>query len=179
MMESAVPLQIGYGYGFGNEMATAMPAATWRFAESYYPYMRFGLAFTLMQDGWFTHEFGDSSHGQDWYYDELGHKLGLPTSAAHRVTPTDSTPTRKPALTSTTSPGLGLSHNWSLWVDPAANATLVWDPDDKRSSIASARVTVNTVASTPDRVDLHADHYELIAQKTYQVSAVAVPRVCP
>ena len=36
---------------------------TYLLARSEYQYMRFGLAFTLMSDGYFTHELGDSWHG--------------------------------------------------------------------------------------------------------------------
>jgi hypothetical protein len=47
--------------------------------------MRFGLAFTLMQDGYFAHELGDSYHGSDWWYDELDFDLGYPIGPAEPV----------------------------------------------------------------------------------------------
>ena len=75
-VESAVPDQIAYGYDYSPQRHT--PPATWDFARDYYPYMRFGLAFTLMSDGYFSHELGDTDHGQDWWYDELDFKLGEP-----------------------------------------------------------------------------------------------------
>jgi hypothetical protein len=98
MVESAVRLQLGYGYGFdddlrvlvhgacenshsdpaapmpgiGNACSPSQPQApgyllpqTYLFARSEYQYFRFGLGFTLMGDGYFTHELGDSWHGQD------------------------------------------------------------------------------------------------------------------
>jgi hypothetical protein len=40
--------------------------------------MRFGLAFTLMNDGYFAYEYGDTWHGNDWWYDELNVDLGYP-----------------------------------------------------------------------------------------------------
>ncbi len=73
-VESAVPDQIAYGYDYTPQRHA--PPSTWSFARDYYPYMRFGLAFTLMNDGYFSHELGDTDHGQDWWYDELDHKLG-------------------------------------------------------------------------------------------------------
>ncbi len=79
-VESAVPDQIAYGYDYSPQRHA--PPATWNFARDYYPYMRFGLAFTLMNDGYFSHELGDTDHGQDWWYDELDHKLGAPLGPA-------------------------------------------------------------------------------------------------
>lgn len=170
MMESAVPLQIGYGYGFGNQMKTAMPPPTWQFAKSFYPYMRFGLAFTLMQGGFFTHEFGDSNHGQDWYYDELDYKLGLPASPPRRLP--------GPAVAQAAPVDMPEA-NWSLWVDPAASAALVWDKTDKRSETAAARVTVKAAGSTADRIDLHTDGKQLVAGLTYKVTFLAKSSVAP
>ncbi|HEY3836229.1 MAG TPA: LamG-like jellyroll fold domain-containing protein, partial [Bryobacteraceae bacterium] len=83
MVESAPPFQIGYGYGY-NPQAN-IPPSTLQFAQNYYPYMRFGLAFTLMNDGYFAHEFGDTWHGNDWWYDELDYDLGLPLAPAQQV----------------------------------------------------------------------------------------------
>ncbi len=79
-VESAVPNQIAYGYDYSPQRHA--PPATWDFARDYYPYMRFGLAFTLMGDGYFSHELGDTDHGQDWWYDELDFKLGQPLGKA-------------------------------------------------------------------------------------------------
>lgn len=109
MIESAVRLKLGYGYGFNNDLQTlisydcensnSVPGApppgngdacfptqpqkpgyilpqTFMLARSEYRYFRFGLGFTLMRDGYFTHEVGDSWHGQDWDFDELHFKLG-------------------------------------------------------------------------------------------------------
>jgi hypothetical protein len=83
MVESAVPFQIGYGYGYLP--IGAIPPSTLEFARHYYPYMRFGLAFTLMHDGYFAHELGDIYHGNDWWYDELDFNLGPPLGPAEFV----------------------------------------------------------------------------------------------
>ena len=80
MIESAVPLQIGYGYGYSP--LGVIPQSTLEFARHYYPYMRFGLALTLMENGYFAHELGDTYHGNDWWYDELNFDLGYPLGPA-------------------------------------------------------------------------------------------------
>ncbi len=48
--------------------------------------MRFGLASTLMGDGFFQFDFGDQDHGQTWMYDEYGAYLGAPVGAARNLT---------------------------------------------------------------------------------------------
>lgn len=83
MVESAVPMQIGYGYGYSP--IGVIPPSTLEFARQYYPYMRFGLTFTLMHDGYFAHELGDTFHGNDWWYDELDFDLGHPLGPAEFV----------------------------------------------------------------------------------------------
>jgi hypothetical protein len=82
MIESSPPDQIAYGYGYSPY--ANIPPSTLEFARTYYPYMRFGLALTLMDDGYFTHEFGDTWHGNDWWYDELDFNLGHALGPAHR-----------------------------------------------------------------------------------------------
>jgi hypothetical protein len=83
MVESAPPFQIGYGYGYNPQ--TTIPPSTLEFARTYFPYVRFGLAFTLMNDGYFAHEFGDTWHGNDWWYDELDYNLGYPLGPVQQV----------------------------------------------------------------------------------------------
>jgi len=50
----------------GTEKPGYISPQTFLSARSEYQYLRFGYAFTLMRDGYFTHELGDSWHGQDW-----------------------------------------------------------------------------------------------------------------
>ena len=60
-------------------------------AAAYYQRMRFGLATALLQDGLYSYEFGDTWHGNAWWYDEydggglgkgyLGRPLGRAYSA--------------------------------------------------------------------------------------------------
>ncbi|KKU14155.1 MAG: hypothetical protein UX20_C0005G0003 [Candidatus Magasanikbacteria bacterium GW2011_GWC2_45_8] len=45
--------------------------------------MRFGLASTLLGDGYYAFDFGDQNHGQTWWYDEYEALLGEPTSAPY------------------------------------------------------------------------------------------------
>src|SRR5581483_8782237 len=84
MIESSPMSQISYGYGFSP--LTAMPPSTLEFGRTYYPYVRFGLALTCMNDGFFAHEVGDTYHGDNWWYDELDYNLGYPLGPAQTIT---------------------------------------------------------------------------------------------
>jgi hypothetical protein len=150
MLESAPPLQLGYGYGFNAAALANMPPPTRTFAQHYFPNVRFGLAFSLVAGAAFTHELGDSYHGQDWWYDELEHTLGVPLGPAVALSACASPPATDEggwcieldagdreraaaALAATASPG-ALPSWWrpgsaKLWVDGAsgAAATLAWD----------------------------------------------------
>ncbi len=46
-----------------------------------YAKMRFGLASTLMGNGFYSFDYGDEDHGQTWRYDEYGVALGAPTGS--------------------------------------------------------------------------------------------------
>jgi hypothetical protein len=48
--------------------------------------MRYGLASTLLGDGFFQFDFGDNDHGQTWMYDEYNAYLGTPVGSAKNLT---------------------------------------------------------------------------------------------
>jgi hypothetical protein len=50
-----------------------------------YQKMRFGLASTLMGDGYFSFDYGDQAHEQTWWYDEYSVNLGQPVSAPYNL----------------------------------------------------------------------------------------------
>ncbi|MBP9760729.1 MAG: hypothetical protein KBD15_00610 [Candidatus Magasanikbacteria bacterium] len=51
-------------------------------AQSNYQRMRFALGSTLLEDGYFSYDFGDTNHGQLWWYDEYNAHLGDPITSA-------------------------------------------------------------------------------------------------
>lgn len=51
-----------------------------------YRSVRYGLASTLLQDGYYAYDWGDQSHAQLWWYDEYDAALGQPTGSPCRVT---------------------------------------------------------------------------------------------
>ena len=48
--------------------------------------IRFGLASTLLLNGYYSFDFGDKDHAQTWWYDEYDVELGKPISAAVSLT---------------------------------------------------------------------------------------------
>ncbi len=53
--------------------------------QNNYQKMRFGLASTLLGDGYFSFDHGDQAHEQTWWYDEYAVKLGQPTSEPYNL----------------------------------------------------------------------------------------------
>ena len=138
-VESAVPDQIAYGYDYSPQSHT--PSATWDFARDYYPYMRFGLAFTLMSDGYFSHELGDTDHGQDWWYDELDYKLGTPLGPAQRIAVS---PGSDRELMQNGGFESDLGGTWTLWCDAKSGcaATVGRDMRSPHDGTAAAHLTI-------------------------------------
>jgi hypothetical protein len=149
-IETSPQNQVAYGYGY--DIQRMMPVATQQFARDYYPYLRFGLAVTLMRDGSFHRDLGDIYHGIDWWYDEYDFDLGYPTGPAELVASGDPAPNR------VLNAGFeqDLKGTWNLVVDSRtpgpAQATLTRDTDSAEGSY-SARLDV-TVPSTDWHVEL-------------------------
>ncbi len=76
MMMGNPPLWMRTKYGLGPY--DKMKKAVVDQAAAYYQRMRFGLATALLEGGTFGFEFGDTWHGNAWWYDEFdGAGLGL------------------------------------------------------------------------------------------------------
>lgn len=154
MVEASPPDIIAYGYDY--QPLEKIPASTLEFARTLYPYMRFGLALTLMNDGYFTYEFGDTWHGNDWWYDELDYDLGFPCGPAERI------PIGTPSTTNLVTNGgfeEPLEGSWSLWVkeDAGAVAEVARDTVEFKEGAASARIDVT---SAGEGTDWHVNFYQ-------------------
>ena len=168
MLESAPPLQIGYGYGY--DPLKIIPASTLEFARTYFPYVRFGLAVTLMNDGYFAHEFGDTFHGNDWWYDELDFDLGYPLGPAVQI-PIGTVSTLSRMDNGGFEAPLGTT--WDLWVNTAvgAQATFVRDTSTSVEGQASVRVDVGNAGQKVDwHIDLHQYSRSLTKGTSYTLS---------
>ena len=128
-----------------------MPPETYLRARSEYAYMRFGLGFTLMRDGYFTHELGDSWHGMDWDYDELHFVLGAAAGDAAPAQVLSPLPPPAP-------PAIPLTEPWGLYVRSPDTANASWALDAAIVPFAgappSARINVAGTAPSADGIDL-------------------------
>ena len=51
--------------------------------------MRFGLASALLEDGYYSFDYGNRDHGQTWWYDEYDATLGKPDGSSYIVRPSN------------------------------------------------------------------------------------------
>ena len=165
-VESAVPDQIAYGYDYRPQRQ--MPPSTWEFARDYYPYMRFGLAFTLMSDGYFSHELGDTDHGQDWWYDELDFELGEPLGPAQRI---QLQPAAARELLDNGGFESELAGSWRLWCDPknGSAATAERDTVIKHGGTAAVRIAI-TAAGRHGGIEITQSGRTVERGKTYDLA---------
>lgn len=148
MIESSPTDQIAYGYDYSP--VQKIPPATLEFTRTYYPWMRFGLTTTLMGDGYFAHEYGDTWHGNNWWYDELDFNLGYPLGTMQRVEVTGFT-----ATNSLVNGGFesSIADPWRLGKSGTAVATVTRDTIVATAGTACARVDI----SYSDGIDWHVD----------------------
>jgi hypothetical protein len=138
------------------------------FARTYYPWVRFGLALTLMDDGYFAHEFGDTWHGNDWWYDELDADLGYPLGPAERADiGFDPGPNRieNGGFESV------IASPWSFWANTGAGciAAVTRDTTTAAEGTASARVTITTTSGTDWHVEFAQRDRSLTAGTSYDL----------
>ncbi len=165
-VESAVPDQIAYGYDYSPQKNT--PPTTWNFARDYYSYMRFGLAFTLMSDGYFSHELGDTDHGQDWWYDELDCKLGTPLGPAQQIAMSQAGDRE---LMQNGGFEDELAGTWSLWCDTSSSCAAKADRDmrGQHNGRAAAHITI-TGAGRSGGIEFTQSKRSLEQGKSYNLT---------
>lgn len=167
MIESAVPTQLGYGYGYQPWDDT--PASTIRFGRTYYPYMRYGLAFTLMHDGYFAHEWGDTWHGNDWWYDEQELDLGKPLGPAG-IIDLGSTPTVSQIVNGSFERPLVEAWTGYIATDEGAAAVIDRDASSGKSGPTALKVVVSQSSGTDWHVAVQQWNRRVVAGKSYNVS---------
>lgn len=167
MFEASPPDQIAYGYDYSP--LEKIPTSTLEFARTLYPYMRFGLALTLMNDGYFAYEFGDTWHGNDWWYDELDFDLGYPIGPARRselgfnIGPN--------LLVSGTFEG-ALAAPWKFWADTGNGyvGSVIRDVTTAAEGSASARIDITGTAGVDWRISFYQDNRSLTKGTAYDLS---------
>jgi hypothetical protein len=148
MIEGAPPYQIGYGYGY--DPMSVIPAGALEFGRTDYRNMRFGLGVALTGDGFYAYEFGDTFHGNDWWYDEFDADLGAACGPAQRVAITGA-----PAGTEHVRDGgfeATLATNWSLWADNTTGAAAAMSSDGAQpvAGAKSAKIDITNAGDATD-----------------------------
>lgn len=165
MIESSPPDQIAYGYDYSPVKKT--PASTLEFARNYFPDVRFGLAFTLMGDGFFAHEFGDTCHGNDWWYEELDFNLGYPLGAARLVDLGGTAGTN-----SIVNGGFETSivDPWRFSKATGCTATLTRDTTSAPVGTACARIDIAATTGTDWNIEFAQYNRSLVKGTTYDLT---------
>jgi uncharacterized protein (TIGR03437 family) len=164
MVQACPPNQLSYGYGYFP--LKALLPSTVAFAQGWYPNMRFGLALTLMGDGFFGFDFGDEGPPVTWWYDEYDFKIGTPIGPPAQV----AAPAQAPNLLS--NPGFenGLTGwHFSVTNDGQANGTAAVDSTIAADGLTSADIKVNSVATVNWHIELEQDNLPLTSGTEYRV----------
>jgi hypothetical protein len=162
MVESSPMDQIAYGYDYSPWQK--IPPTTLEFARTYYPYVRFGLAFTLMNDGYFAHEYGDTWHGNHWWYDELDFDLGYPLGATQRVALPGGSGTN---LVVNGGFDSAIADPWRLWAAAGCAATV---SRDTTGPSPCARVVITATTSNDWQIDFAQFNRSLTQGAAYDLS---------
>lgn len=163
MIQACPPNQLSYGYGY--DPTKAMLPSTLTFAQSSYANVRFGLGLTLMGNGFFGFDFGDSAPSVTWWYDEFDFNLGYPLGPPARLG------TDKPAnLLANGSFETDLAR-WQLNVNRAgpANATVAADASIVAEGRSSAHIRVESAGAASFHVNLSQSGIAMSAGAEYRV----------
>ncbi|MCS7282354.1 MAG: carbohydrate binding domain-containing protein, partial [Anaerolineae bacterium] len=167
MFESSPIDQIAYGYDYSPWRH--IPTSTLEFARTYYPWMRFGLALTLLHDGYFAHEFGDTWHGNDWWYDELDFPLGYPLGPAYRVDVGFDPGPNRIVNGGFESP---IADPWRFWANAGAGCLAAVSRDGTTAAEGqySARIVVTATSGTDWHVDFNQNNRSLEKDAVYDLT---------
>ncbi|MDP9054792.1 MAG: carbohydrate binding domain-containing protein, partial [Acidobacteriota bacterium] len=164
VVQSSPPNQIAYGYGYAPLQAAQPSTVT--FGQTFYPNMRFGLGLALMNNGYFVHDFGDSSSPVTWWYDEYGFNLGSPVTPAATVGTIQQYPNEivNGGFESSLSPWL-----FAVTNDGQASASISLDPASAFDGKTSAHVNVASAGTVDYHVNLEQGNLALTSGVEYRV----------
>ncbi len=162
-IQSSPPSQIANGYGF-YPLSVALPSVV-NFAQTYYPNMRFGLGMSLMNNGFSIFDFGDSSAGVTWWYDEYNFNLGQPVTPATLIgAPAGSNQLVNPGFEGSLSPWI-----FKVTSDGSVAATAALDNSTFVDGTSSVHVNVTSAGTENWHVDLEQSPLSFTAGKEYTV----------
>lgn len=172
VIDTGAPNELGYGYGvYSNfqEPEQNIPSDVLEFTQTWYPTMRFGLAFALMGNGLYERHFSDVLYCEEWWYDEFDFRLGAPLGSAYNSPTADSDMSLPKPLFSEGNYESPSSY-WQLAALPDADVKLSYD-EGPASGQRAARIDINSLPSKAVPYDV-IFFRELQVQKdvTYRLS---------
>jgi len=166
MIQASPPNQLAYGYGYNPTQG--MPAATALFGQSFYPNMRFGLATSLMSDGYFTFDWGDNNSSANFWYDEYDFNLGLPLGPAVRLSADQSINAN---LIRNGGFENSLAGTWQLNIfnGGQGKATVSLDSTTAAEGNSSAHLNVTSISTASWHIGFEQGNLALVAGTNYDV----------
>lgn len=141
--------ELGYGYGVYSSFQEAeqkIPHDVLEFARTWYPTVRYGLAFALMGDGLYEHHFSDVLYCEEWWYDEFDFRLGAPLGTYYNATTVGSeTSSPQPLINDGDFESEEL--DWQLINDSEVDAKLSY-VNNAVSGQRAARIDIKTLPKT-------------------------------
>ncbi len=162
LIQGSPPFQVAYGYG--TSPFDFVHPSTVEFGRTFYPNMRFGLGAALMNDGFFVHDFGDTSSTVNWWYDEYDFDLGAALGPATLLNsgPPHANLIGNGGFDSATEP-------WQLINVTPAKATFAVAPASGPDGTAAAHVSVAQPGTVPWHVSFEQGSIALSAGVTYEL----------
>jgi hypothetical protein len=151
VIDTGAPNELGYGYGVYSsfqEPELSIPSDVLEFTRTWYPTMRFGLAFALMGDGLYERHFSDVLYCEEWWYDEFDFRLGAPLDTFYySPTVNSSIPSPQPILPEGDFESTSLG--WQLTAAPDVDTKLSY-VDDAVSGQRAARIDIGALPKMSD-----------------------------
>lgn len=168
VMHEGSPIDL-FAYGYDYEPLKKVSPSGGAFARDFYPWMRFAFGLTQMQDGYYAYEWGDTWHGNVWWYDEYDFELGRPLGPARHVFATGNS---TPNLIDNGGFEAPLAGAWSTYVDTSSGyaASVALDTRVYKSGTAAARIDVAQSGGDDWRVDFYQPNRALAANGRYVLS---------
>jgi uncharacterized protein (TIGR03437 family) len=169
IVESTPQNQISYGYGAYADWALLpknIPPGVLSFAQSFYPSMRFPLAVSLMNDGYYVRDLGDQSMGNtNWWYDDYDFNLGVPVSPEAQIVQSP------PANMLQNGSFEGDLTGWQLNVfnDGQGRATEAADSGIAAHGRTSAQISVISAGTANWHITFEQDNLQLRGGTSYRV----------
>lgn len=167
VIDTGAPNELGYGYGVyaGFDNAERLiPHDVLEFTRTWYPTMRFGLAFALMGNGLYERHFSDVLYCEEWWYDEFDFHLGAPLGEAYFTEKG-----QKPPLFSDGGFEKTSSH-WKIGTQRGAEANLTYVNDPARGGrVARVEVTYAPGNTEPYFASFFREGLKVEEGVTYQL----------